>query len=243
MNKLLLILTLICIQACTPQTPKAPAGASSDNNNNSTAPNTTAPPAQLGADDNAQPNQKEIEKSNVVADTLAQELSYSIPTMADFNDNEMSTGAVDLVLWASYLMTWKELQEVPTTKYGLVMKDSEAQRGKKMCISGQVIEIAADKSLPKTIYVGGLIDQEYKIYRYVAVGSSGEIVSGSRARFCGIVTGRNDYSNSTGGVAHAVHLVGMFDIPDNNKNQSSKHRVENNTTSSDDTTGDGSVVE
>lgn len=41
-------------------------------------------------------------------------------------------------------------------------------------------------------------------------------VSANRsARFCGVVTGLYDDSNSGVGVGHAVQMVGMFDLPEN----------------------------
>ena len=79
-------------------------------------------------------------------------------------------------------------------------------------------EITADDSLgtPK-VFTGGLIDNSGQIYRFIAVKSTGEIVKGSTAKFCGIVTGRLMFSNSVGGTTHAVSLVGMFDLPENRK--------------------------
>ncbi len=53
------------------------------------------------------------------------------------------------------------------------------------------------------------------IYRFLAAGSSGTLVPQSYGRFCGVVTGTYDYSNSGGGTGHAVEMVGMFDLPEN----------------------------
>jgi hypothetical protein len=49
----------------------------------------------------------------------------------------------------------------------------------------------------------------------VTVGSSGALVEGSHTGICGVAIGRFDYTNSMNGVAHAVQLVGMFDLPEN----------------------------
>ncbi len=136
--------------------------------------------------------------------------------MADIQGGDLSPGAAKLALWGAEHLLWNELQETPSTKYGLVMKDPDAQRGQKLCVSGQVIEIAVDQSVPgKKVFLGGMFDDESRIYRFVAVQSTGEIMANTHARFCGIVTGQQHYPNSMGGVAHAVHLVGMFDIPEN----------------------------
>lgn len=136
--------------------------------------------------------------------------------MKDIVGSDVSVGAAKLAVWGAENMHWAELQEIPTTKYGLVMKDSDAQRGQRICISGRVIEIELDRSVPgKKIFVGGMYDDGDRIYRFVALQSTGEIMAHSRARFCGVVTGQQHYPNSAGGMAHAVHLVGMFDLPEN----------------------------
>jgi hypothetical protein len=96
------------------------------------------------------------------------------------------------------------------------MKDPDSQRGQKLCANGEVIEIALDRSVPgQKVFLGGMYDDGGRIYRFIAVQSTGEIMAHSRARFCGVVTGQQHYENSMGGVAHAVHLVGMFDLPEN----------------------------
>jgi hypothetical protein len=151
------------------------------------------------------------------AKTLGEAIDLTQPDMADFSESDFSQGAVKLALWSSDKMVWSELQKIEQGKYGLVMKESDSQRGKRICTNGQVIEIVADKSVPNKIYLGGLTDANFHVYRFIAVGSTGNIVAGSNVKFCGIVTGRNDYANSIGGVAHAIHLVGMFDLPENKK--------------------------
>lgn len=136
--------------------------------------------------------------------------------MTDIRGGDVSVGAAKLAIWGAENMRWAELQEIPTTKYGLVMKDPDDQRGQKLCTSGLVIEIERDRSVPgKKIFTGGMYDDGGRIYRFVALQSTGEIMAHSRARFCGVVTGQQHYQNSAGGVAHAVHLVGMFDLPEN----------------------------
>lgn len=148
---------------------------------------------------------------------LSEAITQLKPTMGDFVENEISTGAALLAFWASEHLTWTDLSTIDKTKYKLVMKDPDAERGKQLCTSGNIVEIQVDNSMPngKKIFVGGMYDQAFNIYRFIALGSTGELVSGSKAKFCGIITGKNDYSNSQGGAAHAVHLIGMFDLPEN----------------------------
>jgi len=136
--------------------------------------------------------------------------------MTDINGGDVSVGAAKLAIWGAENMRWAELQEIQTGKYGLVMKDQDAQRGQKLCTSGEVIDIELDRSVPgNKIFLGGMFDDGGRIYRFIALQSTGEIMAHSRARFCGVITGQQHYPNSMGGVAHAVHLVGMFDLPEN----------------------------
>ncbi|MRD73313.1 hypothetical protein HCX48_00385 [Rhodocyclus tenuis] len=147
---------------------------------------------------------------------LRQAIAGTRLDMADVQGGDISKGAAVLALWGDEHMKWSELQEIPSGKYGLVMKDPDSQRGQKICTTGRVIEIALDTTVPgKKIFLGGMFDDAGRIYRFIAVQSTGEIMANSGARFCGVITGQQHYPNSAGGVAHAVHLVGMFDLPEN----------------------------
>lgn len=147
--------------------------------------------------------------------TLQQAIDLAKPDMEDIQGGGVSKGAAVLAYWAIDGLKWNELLEIPKGKYGLVMKDSASQLGYRLCVSGQVIEIERDRSVERPIYTGGMFDDGGRIYRFVAVGSTGEIVANTRAGFCGIVTGQQHYPNSAGGMAHAVQLVGIFDLPEN----------------------------
>lgn len=128
-----------------------------------------------------------------------------------------SEGAQMLALWASDRIEWKELAAVPSTHAALVLKDSEDQLGKRICSSGEIVEIFANELAGK-VYVGELVNLDSgSIYRFIALRSTGDLVEHSDARFCGIVTGKVDYANSMGGESHAIQLVGMFDLPENHK--------------------------
>ncbi len=50
---------------------------------------------------------------------------------------------------------------------------------------------------------------------YVAPGSTGELVEGSRAKLCGIVAGLHFFQNVSGGQTQAVEVAGVFDLPEN----------------------------
>lgn len=147
--------------------------------------------------------------------TLNEAIAATRLDMADVQGDEVSKGAALLAIWGADHMKWGELQAIPAGKYGMVMKEPDSQRGARLCVNGRVIEIAVDTTVPQKIYQGGMFDADGRIYRFIAGGSTGEIMAESHAKFCGIVTGQQHYPNSAGGVAHAVHLVGMFDLPEN----------------------------
>jgi hypothetical protein len=166
-----------------------------------TAPKNTAAPAV------SEPAQQEPA-------TLVEAIEMVKPMMTDTSQN-LSDGAVLLARWSMNHLNWAELNALPDSKRALVMKDSSEQRGKKICVSGSVIEINAENVGDKKVYEGGMYSGSYDVYRFIAVNSTGDIAEKSRAKFCGVVIGKFDYSNSAGGVAHAVQLVGMFDLPEN----------------------------
>jgi hypothetical protein len=129
--------------------------------------------------------------------------------------DDMDPAAAVFAGWSTKHMTWLDLQKIPETKFALVLKDPEAVRGKRLCSSGSIVEIRVDRSSGKPVYIGGLMSPSGNVTRFLAVGSSGELVERSQARVCGVVTGTYSYGNSGGGTTHAVNVVGMFDLPDN----------------------------
>lgn len=149
------------------------------------------------------------------AENLKEAIAIALPYMKDKNDGVIDAGAATLTVWGADRIKWSEIQEIPAGKHALVMKDPDTQRGKRICTSGRIVEIAASSVPRGKIYLGGMLDDQGNTYRFVALRSTGELVSRSRARFCGIITGQQHYENSMGGVAHAVQLVGMFDLPEN----------------------------
>ncbi len=148
--------------------------------------------------------------------TLNEAIEAVKPIMTD-ETNSLSEGAIALALWGNEKMKWKDLQEIPSSKFSLVQKDSDEERGKKICTSGSIVEISAEKTEMGKFYSGGLYGSDGNIYRFLAVGTSGDLVGRSQAKLCGIVIGKQDYSGSNSNTVHAVFLVGMFDLPGNKK--------------------------
>jgi len=144
-------------------------------------------------------------------------LTFAMQYMDD-TEGKVSDGAIILAAWASRNMKWTDVAVTKDeTSFALVRKDSEDARGKRLCTSGQIIQIEVYKfeSGDRPVSVGLLMSGAGNLYNFVAAGSSGTLVEQSWARFCGVVTGKYDYANSAGGTGHAVSIVGMFDLPEN----------------------------
>ncbi|WP_044424569.1 hypothetical protein [Acinetobacter pittii] len=119
-------------------------------------------------------------------------------------------------LMAARNVKWDELNQIEKTTYSKVMKDVQQEGLKLLCSSGVVTEIYSfDSNQHNKFYEAGIIDDSGKVFRVIAIGSSGNIEADSRMKFCGQVTGRLSYSNAMGGTTHAPFLVGMFDLPEN----------------------------
>lgn len=144
-------------------------------------------------------------------------LKVVLPQMEDSAD-EHSPGTVLFAVWAADNMRWTDVAVAKNeTSAALVLKDSDEARGKRLCARGRIIEIAKEDTGEGhgRIYSGGMWDANANVIRFFAVGSTGELVSRSNARFCGVVAGRYSYENSGGGSTHGIAMVGMFDLPEN----------------------------
>ena len=153
--------------------------------------------------------------------TLNDAIALFKPEMSDVSES-ISPGALSLTRWSMTHLKWDELVALPTTTKPLVMKDSDEQRGKLICVTGRIIQISGEKVGDSKVYEGGMMRGYSDIYRFLAVKSTGNITDESSAKFCGVVIGKMDYANSAGGVAHAIQLVGMFDLPENTGKPASK---------------------
>jgi hypothetical protein len=139
-------------------------------------------------------------------------LEVARPLLADAVD-EPSLGAVLLGIWAAKHMTWTDVAVTrDETTIRTVLKDASTERGKRMCIRGRLVQIHRDRSIDEPLWIGLLADRRRDMVHFIGAGSTGDLVQGSRTRFCGAVTGTYSYANTGGGTTHAVELVGMFDL-------------------------------
>lgn len=147
--------------------------------------------------------------------SFSQALVFAKPKMED-TYAKIDAGTALFALWSIKKLRWSDISVSKNeTTVASVLKDSEAARGKRMCFSGTIIEIAVEKTEEGKVFNGLIVDPQMDLYRFNAVGSTGDLVAKSNARFCGIVTSKFDYPNSAGGTGHAIKIVGMFDLPEN----------------------------
>ncbi len=147
--------------------------------------------------------------------TLKEATQLSVGMWEDTH-NKMPPAAMLIPLWAEKnKINLGMINAMPATRYGKIMKDSASERGKSLCISGMVGDIAVDRSAGFPVYSGAIVNNNGQIVRYLAMKSTGEIVDGSMGKFCGITVGKMSYDNAQGGTTHAAYLVGMFDLPEN----------------------------
>ena len=164
------------------------------------------------------PAERALEQVLESGDTLPQAIETLRPMMTDTHGEAMDPGAVILAIWAaSKNVKWEDLQAIPATKYGLVMKDPDSERGKRLCARGSIVQIQVERTEYGKLFHGVFATSRYQFIRYSVVGSTGELIEGSRAKLCGVVTGLSSYPNVQGGITHSVYVVGMFDLPVNHR--------------------------
>ncbi|HEX4334831.1 MAG TPA: hypothetical protein VH062_02890 [Polyangiaceae bacterium] len=237
-------------------------------------------------------------KSKILGKTsLPDAIAVARPLMSN-TIGRLDVGSAQLAMWASRYMSWQALEALPETTPALFKKDPDAERGRRFCMSGTVLEIRAEKTLsnriaedkalpliersgagtgsgssndstfarpepfgsamaassgsaPDPVLLEGMdfaIPDNGKVYfatiqskpepppegtgktksvprdstfvEIIAVKSSGNLVDGSEARVCGVMTGVTvppaGISTSAAIDAATVHrIVGMFDLPQN----------------------------
>jgi len=157
------------------------------------------------------------------APTLAHAIGETMAHMTDTTDGP-SAGALMLAIWLRERGTWADVAPAQDeTSLGKVKKDSEAERGKRMCARGTIVQIAKEQAIDGA-FSGNIFTSVGNVVNFVSFGSTGELVARSRARFCGIVTGNYAFENVAGGQTQSVQMVGAFDLPENRPAAPSRSR-------------------
>lgn len=146
--------------------------------------------------------------------TLPGALLVSTSLFADAS-NAIDPWTALFAVWCSKHLHWFDLYDLSKTTHAKAMKDIRQERGKRLCVKGKIIEISVDRNIDPPVFQGGIMSGEIEVTRFIAIGSTGELVAGDSARFCGVVTGKQSFSNTLGGTTNAVFSVGMFRLPEN----------------------------
>jgi hypothetical protein len=247
-----------------------------------------APGTSNGGGD-SDPAKRQILAKTSVADAI----EMARPMMSN-TVGRLDLGSALLAIWASKNLTWSAIEGLQETSPSLFKKDPEAERGRRLCMSGTILEIRAEKTLagrivedralpliertrntqsaandsdqgathaepgssasplgmPDPLVLQGTdlsIPDGGKVYfatlqskpeplpegtkakprdtsslfvEVIAVRSSGNLVDGTEARVCGVLTGVTvppaGINTAAALDAATVHrLVGMFDLPQN----------------------------
>lgn len=161
-----------------------------------------------------------LETRALSATTLAEALAITKPHMRDVKD-EYDPAAVALGSWALKKMRWQDVEVSPNeTSMAAFERDPFAERGKRMCARGGIVDLTIDRGRDGTappMAFADVLTAEGDRLMVFAAGTAGTLARGSHARVCGVVTGRHARTSVSGGTNLAVQLVGMFDLPDNRR--------------------------
>ena len=145
------------------------------------------------------------------------------PEMKDVTGDSAPVVALPLLRWAvahhPKIEDFIEADRLGPTTPKMVIKDSDAERGKIICVPGRIVQISVDKIDGEKVYGGGIYADTKDIVRFVAYGTSGDLVEDSFENFCGVVIGRQTYKGGAGTTVNAVYVVGMFDLPGNHRHK------------------------
>jgi hypothetical protein len=146
--------------------------------------------------------QPTIETRIAQAATFAEAVALAKPAMADSRD-EVPAAAALLARYGK--LRWSDVEADETT-VAKVQKDSEAERGKRLCAEGTIEWITRRDVERRKVFVGRLVLSDGDAVAFVAAGTTGELVKRDRGKLCGVVTGTS---------GNDVAVVGMFDLPEN----------------------------
>lgn len=99
-------------------------------------------PAASAASGESDPTKVHILSKTSLTDAIA----AARPMMSN-TVGRLDVGSALLAIWASKNLSWQALEALSETSPALFKKDPDAERGKRLCISGTVLEIRAEKTL------------------------------------------------------------------------------------------------
>jgi hypothetical protein len=86
-------------------------------------------------------------KSHVLSKTSLPDAIEAARPMMSNTVGRLDLGSAMLAMWASKNLSWQALEAIPETSPALFKKDPDAERGRRFCMSGTVLEIRAEKTM------------------------------------------------------------------------------------------------
>lgn len=88
------------------------------------------------------------------APNLRAAFAIAKPEMVDPRDDE-GKGTLLFLAWAARSMVWSDVGVAQDeSSYALVMKDADEERGKRMCVPGNLIQISVEKADAGKVHIG-----------------------------------------------------------------------------------------
>ena len=140
------------------------------------------------------------------AASFEEAIAIARPALVDTLD-DLGEGAQLLAGYAVAKLTWAEVAVQPETTLDRIEKDPGAERGKRLCATGQIVRITPHELGARRVHVGRLRTDTVQI-AFVAIGTRGSLVKNDTATFCGAVLGKS---------GTAVSILGMFDFEENRR--------------------------
>ncbi len=140
------------------------------------------------------------------AATFEQAIAIARPALVDTTD-EFGEGAQLLATYATAKLRWSDVAVTAETTLARVAKDPALERGKRLCVTGEIVRIAPRDLGRRRVHVGELRTTEAQIV-FVAVGTTGTLATHRTATLCGAALGMS---------GSAVSILGMFDFEENRR--------------------------
>lgn len=139
------------------------------------------------------------------AASFEEAIALARPVLVDTTD-QLGEGARLLASYATAKLRWAEVDVPAETTLGHIEKDPERERGKRLCATGEILQIVRRDVGGRKVHVGRLRTADSDEVTFVAVGTTGELVKRSTGRLCGAALGMS---------GTAVSILGMFDFEEN----------------------------
>lgn len=116
-----------------------------------------------------------------------------------------------------YFIAWSLKHGLPLAQVKPLKKEVSAKQalksssiGKRLCVSGKIIEIAV-RNVNSIYLADGIMKDKHYTYKFTTFGEDNRHQLEDMVKVCGFIVGRYHYENLAGEVSHAIDLVGTWD--------------------------------